>query len=458
MARYDLDSEFVRQLDADIMALIAEGVDGRDEERFNDLARREFTFQYHANDVYRRYCEELGVTPQGVSSWTDIPALPVRHFKEQVVSSIPLERAKLQYMSSGTTDPNLRTRVHRDERCTELVYAANRQATKAYLFPDVERLLILLFVPSPEVAPMMGMAVGLTVMKESFGTKDSRYLIGPEGFDYRALYRALFRAEDTGQPLALIGATSGFVFLFNQLAQQNLRFQLPPGTRIADGGGYMGTFGECSREEHLANCQEYLGVPAEFCVNTLGMAECGQNYLDNVLRAAVQRKPAPVRYKPVLPWTRVIAVDPETRARLPRGERGWLCHYDLTNRAGVIGVLTDNVGYEVEDGFEILGRAAGAPSDLPAGHAAAMAAMMGKLPDNCSRVADRLLSGEGTPCSTVADQMLASQCQTVAERMLAAGAPAFAVEMVKRRLLAGQEVRHPFGSRPGQPDQAAGKS
>ena len=459
MADYGLDSAYVKSLDADIMAMIDDGVDAWDEERFSALACREFTFQYHANPVYRGFCDERGVHPATVASWTDIPPLPVRFFKEQVVSSVPVHAENLRQISSGTSDPDRRTLVYRDERCTEMVYAANRQATKAYLFPDVDRMPILLFVPSPEVAPFMGMAVGLTVMRETFGTDESLYLIGPGGLDLPALYRSLHQAEETGRPVALVGATSGFIFFFNQLARQNLRFHLPPGSRIADGGGYMGTFGECTREEYLARCWEHLGIPPEFCVNTLGMSECGQNYLDNVLRAKVEGKAAPIRYKPNLPWTRVMAVDPKTGARVPRGERGWLCHYDLTNRAGVIAVLTDNVGYEVEGGFEIVGRAKGTPAEMPPGHAAAMAAMMGALPGSCAQVADRLLvSGSGPAGTPDKLEEPATRPQTVAERMLAAGAPRFVVDMVTRQLEQGKPVHHPFPGKPKQPtDRVAGE-
>lgn len=474
MSEYGLESPFVRSLDEEIMAVIRAGVDQRDEALFDDLALREFRVQYHANPVYRAFCQERSVSPETVSAWPEIPPLPMRYFKEQVVSSVPLDQAELQYMSSGTTNPETRTRVYRDERCREMVYEANRVSTRAYLFPEVDRMPILLFVPSPELVPMMGMAVGLTVMRDAFGTPDSCYLIGPEGLDFRTLYRRLFAAEETGQPIALIGATSGFVYLFNQLAQQKLRFKLPAGSRIADGGGYMGTFGDCSREEYLAQCEEYLGVPPEYCVNTLGMAECGQNYCDNVLRAKVAGRPAVVRYKPALPWTRVMVVDPATGRRLPKGEPGLICHYDLTNRAGVVAVLTDNAGYEVEDGFEILGRAATvlatcsqtADRLLAEGHSAhpcstaadqLLAGAQSAHP--CSTVADRLLAAgahSAHPCSTAADQLLGNTCQAVAERMLAAGAPSFVVEMVKRKLAAGEQVRHPFPMKPGQQDPAAG--
>lgn len=58
-----------------------------------------------------------------------------------------------------------------------------------------------------------------------------------------------------------------------------------------------------------------------------------------------------------MPWTRTIVVDTQKFLRLPRGEIGLLRHYDLANRAMVLGVQTNNLGYETEDGFEIIGRA-----------------------------------------------------------------------------------------------------
>lgn len=56
------------------------------------------------------------------------------------------------------------------------------------------------------------------------------------------------------------------------------------------------------------------------------------------------------------PWTRTGVVGIDTFERLPYGETGLLQHYDLVNRSMVIAVQTDNLGFETENGFEIVGR------------------------------------------------------------------------------------------------------
>jgi hypothetical protein len=165
----------------------------------------------------------------------------------------------------------------------------------------------------------------------------------------------LKQSEDSGSPIALIGATSGFVYFFSACAKEGIRFRLPEGSRICDAGGYMGQFGECSKEEYFKKCREVLGIEEKFCVNVLGMGECSTNYFDNVLKnhfSGTKRD----RCKEIPPWTRTAVVDTREFRRLPKGKVGLLRHYDLTNRAMVFAVQTDNLGFETEDGFEIIGR------------------------------------------------------------------------------------------------------
>lgn len=190
---------------------------------------------------------------------------------------------------------------------------------------------------------------------------------------------------------------------------------MPPGSRICDGGGYLGTFGECSREHYLELCAKVMGVPAEFCVNTLGSGESTTNYFDNVLRNHWLGKTGIPRYKECPPWTRTIVVDPRTGRRLPKGEVGLIRHYDLVNRANLLVVQTNNLGYEIEDGFEIIGRA----DARDKGTTTFLNRMISGL-ETCSTVADGMLA-EGQSCSTVADRMLAEgrSCSTVADDMLA---------------------------------------
>ncbi len=344
---------------SEVLALIEAGPEG-DASAFDALALRVFAHQYENNEPYRAYCDAAGVTPAAVSGWQQIPAYPTDAFKQEIVTSFPLEESVLVQLTSGTTSPNQRGRIFRDETGKRLVFAANRVMTGACLFPDFEagqRCRILLMAPGPDLAPSMGMAIGLDQTRRHFGTDDSMFLVGRTGIDVRALVGALDAAQRTGVPVALVGATSAFVYFFNACRKKRMRYELPPGSRVCDGGGYRGRFGVVTREDFYTLAQEVLGVVPSHCVNTLGMAESATNYFDSTLRDAVRQVPAARRKVPP-PWTRVRAVDPGTGTVLEPGSVGLLQFYDLANLPTVLGVQTDNLGATMEDGsFEIIGRA-----------------------------------------------------------------------------------------------------
>ncbi|BDG08836.1 LuxE/PaaK family acyltransferase [Anaeromyxobacter paludicola] len=345
----------------EIRAVLQAGCEG-DPAPFERLALAEFAYQFEQNGPYRRFCEAKGATPDRVRAWGEIPAFPTAAFKSEIVASFPMERAVFELLTSGTTSPEVRGKVFRDELGRELVFRANRMVTAAWLFPDFDpgrRCRLLLMTPSPKMAPSMGMAVAMERTRVEFGTEDSCFLIGPTGLDVRALARALTGSERSGVPVALVGATSAFVFFFEACRGKGVRFRLPPGSRVCDGGGYRGRFGELTREGYLSRCEEILGVPSTHCVNVLGMSETGTNYADNVLGDLVAGRPPRPRRKVPPPWTRVQAMSLEDLSPLPPGEVGLLRHYDLVNLPMVLGVQTDNLGWvDGEGGFEIVGRAA----------------------------------------------------------------------------------------------------
>lgn len=352
-----------------IKAMIAGGVDG-DPAPFDQLALDLFAWQYANNAPYRCFCDGKAATPATVSGWRDIPAFPTDAFKTGIVTSFPFEQAVMAQLTSGTT-ANQRGQIFRDAIGRELVLSANRVMTAAWLFPDFaqgQRCRILILAPSPEMAPSMGMAIGMEETRKHFGTPDSRFLLDWSGLDIKALVQAFADAEASGVPLAMIGSTSAFVFLFNSCRARGLSFRLPAGSRIGDGGGYRGKFGELTQEDFYRLAEQVLGIPASHCVNVLGMAESATNYFDHTLRAAaLPRRAAPAipalaknlprrRFPP--PWARTVAADRLTLRALPPGEVGLLKHYDLINVPTVLAVQTDNLGYVNADGsFQIVGRA-----------------------------------------------------------------------------------------------------
>lgn len=371
MSTVDADSER-HLLTEDVLRFIEAGVEA-DVPDFNDYCLRMFALHYQVNAIFREFCDAKKVKPGDISRWQDIPLVYNDVFKTHLVASFPLEKSVMACLTGGTTSLTQRGRIFRDEDGKRLVFSANRQMTGSYLFPDFtdgKRCRILILAPSPELAPSMGMAIGMEQTRLAFGTPDSMFLLGKSGVDVNALIKALRESEASGVPVALIGATSAYVYFFQACRRKKMSFRLPPGSRICDGGGYRGRFGIVTREDYYAMVREILGIPGSHCVNVLGEAETATNLFDDSLRRCVKGLPQRKRTRPVPPWSRVLAMSIDDLKPLPDGEVGLLAHWDLANVPTVLAVITDNLGYTTDNGTgcEMVGRAkieGGKVSPLP---------------------------------------------------------------------------------------------
>src|SRR4030042_3442539 len=104
----------VLDLDEKILSYVRRGTDHQDSEGFNRLALRAFGLQVQYIPIYRRYCEKRGVTPKNIFSWDQIPALPTDAFKVMELAMLPSSAVRT-FMTSGTTRPDERGKVHYDE-------------------------------------------------------------------------------------------------------------------------------------------------------------------------------------------------------------------------------------------------------------------------------------------------------------------------------------------------------
>ncbi len=360
------------QLTEDVLRFIEAGVDS-DVPNFNEYCLRMFALHYETNKIFREFCEAKKVKPGDVSRWQDIPIVYNDVFKTHLVASFPLEKSVMACLTGGTTSLTQRGRIFRDEDGKKLVFAANKMMTGSYVFPDFEegkRCRILILAPSPELAPSMGMAIGIDQTRRHFGTDDSMFLLGKSGIHINELLKALRESESTGVPVALIGATVAYVYFFQACRRKKMKFRLPPGSRICDGGGYRGRFGVVTRDDYYAMVEEILGIPNSHCVNVLGEAETATNLFDDSLRRCAKGLPLQKRTRPVPPWSRVLAMSIDDLKPLPDGEIGLLAHWDLANVPTVLAVITDNLGYTTDGGrgCEMVGRAkieGGKVSPLP---------------------------------------------------------------------------------------------
>ena len=344
----------VLDLDEKILSYIHRGTSHQDSEEFNRLALWVFDLQFKHISIYRRYCEKRGVKPENISSWNQIPALPTDAFKVMELAMLPSNTVRT-FMTSGTTRPEERGKVLYDEGGLRLMDATIYEAASCFLFPDKVMTTLLIIAPSPDIIPHMMMAYGMNRLKEYFGSSQSRFLIGKEGFDIRVLVDELRRSEVEGIPITICGGSFGFVNFFDYCREGGSRFRLPQGSRTLDAGGFKGKSREVNREEFVSDCENFLGIPKDYCVNLLGMTEISSQFYDNTLGNAFKGMNTP-KAKINPPWTRTLVVDPDTLEPLPPGKIGLLRHFDLANRGHIFAIQTDDLGKITPEGFEIYGR------------------------------------------------------------------------------------------------------
>ena len=358
-----LNQSINHELTEKVLSIIEAGVDAElTDQQFNDYCLQIFALQYETNKIFREFCDLKKVKPGDITRWQDVPMVYNDVFKTHLVASFPLEQSVMSCLTGGTTSLTQRGRIFRDEDGKRLVFGANKKMTASYLFPDFDegkRCRILILAPSPQLAPSMGMAIGMDQTRTHFGTEDSIFLLGKSGIDVKNLLKALREAESSGVPVALIGATAAYVYFFQSCRRKKIKFKLPPGSRICDGGGYRGRFGVVTRDDYYAMVKEILDIPDSHCVNVLGEAETATNLFDDSLRRYVKGLPPRKRTRPVPPWSRVLAMDIDDLSPLPDGEVGLLAHWDLANVPTVLAVITDNLGYTTDNGTgcEMVGRA-----------------------------------------------------------------------------------------------------
>lgn len=346
-------ARLLTDFDQDVRSFVVAGAP--DDDRFAMLLLKGFALQYESVPAYRSVCDAFGITPDSIDRWEDIPAVSSFPHAERLRHISPHFAAE-RFRAGRTVDlSHTRGPFFPDSATTLMQRLVQTSEAKRLLFPDCERLRLLLVTPTPLMAPGMVMASGLARFRHEFGGTGSAFLIGFRGFDAVRLVRELRSAEASGEPLAIMGATFGIDYLLSACAEAGVRFQLPPGSRICDSGGFMGRYVRRKPADFIRLCGEVLSVPPHYCINALWTCESTTVYFDTVLQSHLVGR-AVVRCKQAPAWTRVIVVDPLSFQRLPKGEVGLLRLYDLSNRCMGVVTQTDKLGVEMDEGFDVLGK------------------------------------------------------------------------------------------------------
>jgi len=335
---------------------VREFIERPDPGRFDDLALRVFRFQYEGNEPYRRFCDRLGRRPGDVGTWTEIPAVPSSAMKRVDLVVSGLGSGQL-FLSSGTTEGASQRSRHRVPdpdiyRRSALAHFA------ASVLPDGARPRLLVLAPALAEEPQSSLCQMIAWIAEELGSGEAEYFVSRGELDRGRLVERL-RAVELREPVLLIGITPAFVELADHCRTDGLRFRLPYASRIVDTGGTKRRIRPVSRNGLLRAFWETFGVPGYWVANEYGMTEMCSQFYDSSIRDHFDGRKRD-RRKIGPPWVRTRVVSPETMERVSPGERGLLQHLDLANVGSVAALVTEDVGVEIDDGFEILGRFEGA--------------------------------------------------------------------------------------------------
>lgn len=323
------------------------------EREFDELALALFRFQMEHNAPYRKFAQLRRRTALTVKSWRDIPPVPIQAFKNAALSCEPPEVAEAVFMTSGTTNPELKGRQYHP---TMRVWDASMKGPfKQFVLPDREKMTMLVLSPGRDRNANSSLARYLSLAVETFGAEDSRFFAGERGVRAEELAQALRECEAREQPVLLLGATFAYVQALDYFVEQGLSFRLPSGSRVLDTGGFKGQSREVEMNWLYAQFEERLGVPRYYCVNMYGMTELCSQFYDKTIRSHWAAGEAAIA-KMGPPWLRACVLDPDTLRPAEDGRVGVLAHYDLANWNSCVAILTEDLGVMTEDGFQLLGR------------------------------------------------------------------------------------------------------
>ncbi len=327
-------------------------IDDAGADRFETLALEVFAHQFAHCTAYQRYCLSRGRTPDAVADWQAIPPVPIVAFKRaDLCCGAPVRT----FLSSGTT-AGLANRSRHQVPDLRLYQRSALAGLRQFLLPDVPRMRLLSIIHRVADLPSSSLAQMVAWAMDELGADGSAYAIGPQGIDFDALSAALHAAQVDGQLLCLLATTDALVRVVDHYRARGLAFRLPHGSRLMDTGGAKAAPRPLSRNGLLHAVWSIFAIPGYFCVNEYGMAELSSQYYDSVIADRVHGRHRP-RRKLGPHWARTMVVDPET---LAPAARGLLCHFDLANAGSAMAVLSEDIGYSVLDGFQLVGRAPGA--------------------------------------------------------------------------------------------------
>ena len=300
------------------------------QQEFESIALDIFRFQAEKNPVYSVFCEYLGRTKNKVTSFKEIPFLPIRFFKSRkVVSSKNIEQSI--FSSSGTTGQITSKHYVTDIALYEKSYIKGFES----FYGDVSDYCVLALLPSYLERSGSSLIYMVDDLIKKSNHPDSGFYLD----EIDVLIEKLIRLDSQGIKVLLIGVSFALLDLVEK-HQLNLK-----NTIVMETGGMKGRRKELIREELHDILKKGFGTKTIH--SEYGMTELlSQAYSQG---NGIFKTP---------PWMKILIRDTEDPLTLQEiGKTGGVNVIDLANINSCSFIATQDLGKKYNDeSFEILGR------------------------------------------------------------------------------------------------------
>jgi hypothetical protein len=229
---------------------------------------------------------------------------------------------------------------------------------------------LAILTPPASNASHSSLAQMFETIRRDFNASAESFLgaVGPDGswtLNFESAVAAIKDASRSGQRMTVLGTAFSFVHLLDYLAEKNLRFTLPPGSRVMETGGYKNRSRVLPKLELHRMIFERLGISTSEILCEYGMSELSSQAYDfpnpyssfACLAEASERRQV-IRHFRFPPWARAKIISPETSREVREGETGLVRVFDLANVFSALAIQTEDLAVRRGGGFELAGRAA----------------------------------------------------------------------------------------------------
>jgi len=291
----------------------------------------------------------------------EIPAVPTDAFKVTRVSVFAEAETPFVFRTSGTT---VGARGSHWFRTCE-TYDLGAVAFGRDVLGVADRTEVLVVGPTPLEQPDSSLVhmIGTFVdtMATAASTEDT-YFIADGVLDVVALDDRVARLlMSSAKNTIVLGTSLAFALLLEAFGEA--KFRMPEGTRVMQTGGFKGKTLEFDAAKLRRDLARAFCIEESAIISEYGMTELSSQFWET--SPNIYAEP---------PWARVVPVDPETLAPVKHGDVGVARIEDLLNVDSAVAIVTADRVRRVKEGFELLGREAGAP---PRGCSIATEEMLG---------------------------------------------------------------------------------